>query len=141
MPAPFVGADRTVDGLERPLDRSARDRDEREDDAAVGKASGYADSDRNYGALICFRAVEAVVNLKRVGFVDLPRPTCGVLSRSRVGKWEPSLQSRGMARSATLASASTGGKPFPNKCIRPIRMGGVPGTSPQLSRQLCANRE
>ena len=55
-----MGADRTVDGLERPLDRSARDRDEREDDAAVGKAFGYADADSNYEALICFRAVEAV---------------------------------------------------------------------------------
>ena len=44
----FLEADRTVDGPERPLDRSARDRDEREDDAAVGKASGYADADGNY---------------------------------------------------------------------------------------------
>ena len=87
MLASFFEAERTVDGPERPLDRSARDRDEREDDAAVGKASGYADSDSNYEALIRFRAVEAVVNLKQVGFVDLPRPTCGALARSRVGKW------------------------------------------------------
>ena len=60
MLASFFEAERTVDGLERPLDRSARDRDEREDDAAVGKAFGYADADRNYEALICFRTVEAV---------------------------------------------------------------------------------
>ena len=85
MLASFFEADRTVDGPERPLDRSARDRDEREVDAAVGKASGYADSDSNYEALICFKAIEAVE--KWVGFVDLPHPTCGALARSRVGKW------------------------------------------------------
>ena len=73
MPAPFVGVDRTVDGLERPLDRSARDRDEREDDAAVGKAFGYADADRNYEALICFRAVETVLKLE-AGWLCRPAP-------------------------------------------------------------------